>query len=790
MLSQSRKFLVTVTVLICALTSISSAVETVSIVLCQEISEADGTPIGAAETFNNDVSQIQAKVIAGDCPAGTKVKGVWVSVDAIDVPNYEIDAVELVFQEAGGGQAFFSLSRPDNGWPMGNYKLDIYIGDQLAQSAPFSIIAGTVEQVTETTADVDTVTAEKLQALEQARQAGILSEEEYNRKKTELMQESAGTVANTTNAPQGNVITPPPLPPTGQFYQTSHGVRFWYPAGWTIKDDNNKLQLIPENPLSIADAPTEYYVINVQKIGGNQLQNLNSPVIQQYIQTQIKSISAILKPKGSPDSIAAQSGPGLVYNWESDILQGLGITLTAKTYVGYSNNCLTTLIGFGPKELVQAREQQLNHVFTSIASGQGQDAISVGSDPLFTNPQSNTGGNTANPAPNMQTGFNGTYTLTNQGTTLTLTMNQNAQGVITGNLSSTTGVQYQLNGQVEEDVAAGICTSSEGVVFFEGELQGNQLMLSLINVGAGNMPDYNKARQLIFIKSQAASARPAQPMPQPTPPQQGTNQSARATSATLGDPSWGFSFAAPQGWTGQKTAQNITLTNSSIAGTIVVFPHTDSSLQQVHTNMQQGLVEESVNLSPVTQITRLNNNTLAADYSGMVNGQQMKARGVGTFNPNGGGAYIVALVSPQQYSQQLANAAESIAANMQYSQPRTSSNLVQHFAGQWWTYNATTAVYETAHLGADGSFSSSSEYSAHVEATDGYGTVTSTGDVYSSDENSGRWIVRGNIDSGVLIITYPDGSQDHLNYQVHIENGQRTNTYSFDGQVWHKGDPP
>lgn len=677
MLCQTYKSFVIITVLICAFASVSHAAKVVSIVLCQDVTE-EGGPVAVTETFSPDTPQIQALVTVEEADAGALVKGTWVSIDAIETPNYTIDEAEAQFESAGGGTIYFSVTKPASGWPTGNYRIDVSINGQMASSASFKIVseadqpvpegsqdASASEQAT-SDAELSPEDQEKLQALEAARQAGILNEEEYNRKKNELMQEAGGTTANTTHVPNENMIIPPPLPPTGHFYQTSRGVSFWCPPGWTIQEKQDKLQLLPANPSSIADAPAEYYFLNIQQTQSKELQNLNSPLVLQYVQAQMESLSSLLKPESSPTSIKAQNGVGLIYNWESDILKGLGITLGAKAYVGYANNCFMTLVGFGPKELIQAREQELNQVFASLgASGLpgGPPPVSV---PPAGSPQANTGGNTG-------------------------------------------------SGSVLPPAGAGV----------------------LIDLGPG------------------------------------------------------LKLQCPAGWQPYQEPERVILRHGTIPGTIVILIHTDTTLQQVQANMQIGISEPTARLTPVTAIQMHGSSAVAADYSGMVDGQPMKARGIGTFSPNGG-AYIIAMAPPNQYGQPLASAAASVAAGLQYTQVQASpqaSNLVQHFAGPWWSYNE--GATQTAYLSPDGRFSDSYEYSAHVENTDQYGNVSSTGDVYNQEGSSGRWSVRGDINRGVLTIMYNDGTQDVLNYQVHVANGQTYySEYYFEGQLWSKGSPP
>ena len=48
--------------------------------------------------------------------------------------------------------------------------------------------------------------------------------------------------------------------------------------------------------------------------------------------------------------------------------------------------------------------------------------------------------------------LSGKYTLSSQGTTLTLTLNQDAKGKIKGTLSSTSGMQFRVEGVMQDDV--------------------------------------------------------------------------------------------------------------------------------------------------------------------------------------------------------------------------------------------------------------------------------------------------------------------------------------------------
>ena len=249
-----------------------SAARIVSVTLCEQVDNTGTIPINIRQQFSSDVPAIHALVELSQLSSGTQIKGSWISVDAIDVPNYEIDFAEVLVDQSEA-VVHFSLSRPTNGWPAGNYKLDIYLNGKLSASSTFSIRRGT--------------------------------------------------------------ITPSP--------QTSKSQTF--------------------------------------------------------------------------------------------------------------------------------------------------------------------------------SGFNGQYVLNAQGMSLYLNMQQDAQGQIAGTLSSTTGTRYQLEGEVQQEVAMGICYDQQSGSFFEAYFQGNQLIFNLIEPDQNNMPDYSRSRELIFSRStgtqpssypQTAPSTPAQ----------------------------------------------------------------------------------------------------------------------------------------------------------------------------------------------------------------------------------------------------------------------------------------
>ena len=67
--------------------------------------------------------------------AGERFVGRWVSVDAIATPDHLIAEADQQAARDGNARLHFTLSRPDKGWPSGNYRFELQTdGQPLAQT--------------------------------------------------------------------------------------------------------------------------------------------------------------------------------------------------------------------------------------------------------------------------------------------------------------------------------------------------------------------------------------------------------------------------------------------------------------------------------------------------------------------------------------------------------------------------------------------------------------------------------------------------------------------------------
>ncbi|HXM96139.1 MAG TPA: RDD family protein [Candidatus Dormibacteraeota bacterium] len=93
--------------------------------------------IGPSTEFYTDTLKIVCVWNIAGTDFTTPLKSVWIAEDVGDAapPNYQLAAKSM----SGVNEGKFYLTSPANGWPIGKYRLEIYIGDTLAKQIPFSI---------------------------------------------------------------------------------------------------------------------------------------------------------------------------------------------------------------------------------------------------------------------------------------------------------------------------------------------------------------------------------------------------------------------------------------------------------------------------------------------------------------------------------------------------------------------------------------------------------------------------------------------------------------------------
>ena len=102
------------------------------------VSDSDGGD--DTHTFAPATAEIFVNCDLEDTAAGTKLTSKWIAIDTNGVApaNYVVDTADFVTKPDTDG-AVFSLSKPTAGFPVGSYRVDIFVNGDLAKSAKFTV---------------------------------------------------------------------------------------------------------------------------------------------------------------------------------------------------------------------------------------------------------------------------------------------------------------------------------------------------------------------------------------------------------------------------------------------------------------------------------------------------------------------------------------------------------------------------------------------------------------------------------------------------------------------------
>ncbi len=107
--------------------------------MCTRVDETTKKPIEKTDVFKSDMSEIYCSVKLSNAPSDTKIRSEWIYVkgDAENLSDYKID--EFTITTEGTKYLSFSLSRPNNGFPKGEYLLKFYVDEKLKNNVSFRV---------------------------------------------------------------------------------------------------------------------------------------------------------------------------------------------------------------------------------------------------------------------------------------------------------------------------------------------------------------------------------------------------------------------------------------------------------------------------------------------------------------------------------------------------------------------------------------------------------------------------------------------------------------------------
>lgn len=93
-------------------------------------------------SFRSDTAAIELRVLARDVTRGSTIAAIWTSEKTGTAePTYEIKRLTITFEDDRAKTAIFTLSRPNAGWPVGQYRVELsFNGGPVEYSERFMIL--------------------------------------------------------------------------------------------------------------------------------------------------------------------------------------------------------------------------------------------------------------------------------------------------------------------------------------------------------------------------------------------------------------------------------------------------------------------------------------------------------------------------------------------------------------------------------------------------------------------------------------------------------------------------
>ena len=93
-------------------------------------------------TFTPDTPKLFAMFKTKGASDGDKIRAVWIADDVGDAAPKRTKIDETTLKAEGDTEdGMFSLPKPNNGWPVGEYHLEIYVNDEVVTKLKFAIKA-------------------------------------------------------------------------------------------------------------------------------------------------------------------------------------------------------------------------------------------------------------------------------------------------------------------------------------------------------------------------------------------------------------------------------------------------------------------------------------------------------------------------------------------------------------------------------------------------------------------------------------------------------------------------
>ncbi len=262
-----------------------------------------------------------------------------------------------------------------------------------------------------------------------------------------------------------------------------------------------------------------------------------------------------------------------------------------------------------------------------------------------------------------------------------------------------------------------------------------------------------------------------------------------------------YKFTIPEGWAGQELEGNFMMGSYNEPGMILIVENPHNNIPDLKNEIKAGLTDNySYDFNILGDIQAEGDNTVRCDFDGTLGGEKARGHLAGIVNPDLGGLLIIAMTTPELYTQRYVELASEIAASLSViKKPQTvthsgssssENSLAQRYSDVKLTY--MNSYYSSGYTdgAVGGGYSDREEISL---CSSGYFTFNSSyessaGGNYSSmygqgrERGDGTWVIKASDpNQGILELKFNNGNIK----QYRLEVNQKGETY-LDGYRYYR----
>ena len=110
-----------------------------SATMCTRVDPSTKAPVAKTDVFTPDTAKIYCSVGLANAGPDTEVKAEWVYVRGEDAALTNHVVADSSVKAEGTRDIAFSIERPDDGWPRGDYCVKLYLNGEQKITAPFAV---------------------------------------------------------------------------------------------------------------------------------------------------------------------------------------------------------------------------------------------------------------------------------------------------------------------------------------------------------------------------------------------------------------------------------------------------------------------------------------------------------------------------------------------------------------------------------------------------------------------------------------------------------------------------